>query len=98
MADIRERVTVTEVQIQNLDCKLDDLKAEIRDNRDELNERLNAMQTASTLQHTELANKISNIYSLKDRWMMGTIVVLALILATGGNLDTILKILKALLV
>ena len=96
MVDIRERVGVTEVQIQNLDCKLDDLKAEMRDNRDEINKKLLDMQTASTQQHGELAAKLDSLTQLKDRWTLGIVVVVSVLIATHGDVGAVLQVIKAI--
>lgn len=96
MVDIRERVGVTEVQIQNLDCKLDDLKAEMRDNRDEINKKLLDMQIASTHQHGELATKLDSLTQLKDRWTLGIVVVVSVLIATHGDVGAVLQVIRAI--
>jgi cell division protein FtsL len=89
---VAERVGVTEVQIDHLEQKLDDLKQDVHDMRTELTTQLKSMQEASTQQHGELAKKISEVSKFKDTLInYGTASVVILSFAGGimYNIDKI---------
>jgi|694.fasta_scaffold16744_15 predicted nuclease with TOPRIM domain len=79
-------IAVLQVQVKNLDEKLDDLKVEVKDlhdcldrNMDETKVILKEFQEANTKSHDELAEKLSSLEKIK--WMlMGAAAVLG---ATG---------------
>lgn len=79
-------IAVLQVQVKNLDEKLDDLKVEVKDlhdclgrNMDETKVILKEFQETNTKSHDELAEKLSSLEKIK--WMlMGAAAVLG---ATG---------------
>jgi uncharacterized coiled-coil DUF342 family protein len=101
MATSVERLGIVETKVENLNEKLDDLKVDVKDmhdcldqTRDCLAEKLKEMSEESNKQHAELASKISSMEKLKDKWtytVMGGVVVLSWVTA---HADKILDVLK----
>lgn len=67
MPTVVERVSVVEVQVLNLDEKIDDLKVEVHGlqqtvdlNHQAIHSQLQQMQTASSNQHAEMARSIAS--------------------------------------
>ena len=80
MPTVAERVSVVEVQVANLDEKLDDVKLDVNTMGTGITRRLDQMYDASCSQHAELAssiknthseltNKISELEKFKNKWM-----------------------------
>lgn len=102
MATVAERIGIVETQVVNLDEKLDELKIDVRDmhdcldkTRDGLTIKLDQMYSASCTQHSELANKISELEKSKNKIMMYGMIGMAFIAGLGWtgqlNISTILK-------
>lgn len=103
MPTVAERVSVVEVQITNLDEKIDDIKVNVNALGEGINHRLDTMYDASCTQHAELAKSIKNshqeldtkiteLQQFKQKWMymmLGGIAVLGFV---SGHFDTIVKI------
>jgi vacuolar-type H+-ATPase subunit C/Vma6 len=100
MATTAERLGIVETKVANLDEKLDDLKIDVKDmhdcldqTRDALAAQLKTMSEESDKQHAEIAVKISAMEKLKDRWtftVAGVLVAVGWISAHGTE---VLKIL-----
>jgi len=100
MVTLAERISVTETQVANLDEKLTDLKQDIgklqrcvNKNRDDLITAISAMKQESNDQHEVLAEKISHLERLRDKY---TYLVAGAIAAGGfllGHSSIIEKIL-----
>lgn len=102
MPTVAERVSVVEVQITNLDEKIDDIKTDVSSLGTGINYRLDTMYDASCNQHAELAKsiktthqeldtKIAELQQFKQKWMymiLGGIAVLGFV---SGHFDTIVK-------
>ena len=102
MPTVAERVSVVEVQITNLDEKIDDIKTDVSSLGAGINYRLDTMYDASCNQHAELAKsiktthqeldtKIAELQQFKQKWMymiLGGIAVLGFV---SGHFDTIVK-------
>jgi flagellar capping protein FliD len=87
MATSVERLGIVETKVENLSEKLDDLKVDVKDmhdcldqTRDALAAQLKAMADESDKQHAEIAKKISAMEKLKDRW---TFTVAGVLVAVG---------------
>ena len=87
MATVTERLGIVETKVENLNEKLDDLKVDVKDmhncldqTRDLLAEKLKEMSNESNKQHEELAKKISSMEKLKDKW---TFTVAGVLVAVG---------------
>jgi uncharacterized coiled-coil DUF342 family protein len=104
LAIIPERVSVLETQVDNINEKLVDLKADVKEmhdcldnTRDLLADKLKEMAEASNSQHAELANKIGDLEKIKSKWTMYTMVGLAFAAGSGWvnavNLPHLLKFL-----
>ncbi len=102
MPTVAERVSVVEVQIANLDEKLDDIKVDVKElhdcldrTGDNLSKTLLDMREESTTQHNELAGKIKELEKSKDKLMMYGMIGLAFIAGLGWtgqvNIQTIFK-------
>jgi len=90
MATVVERVGVLETKVQHIDEKIDDIKIDIKDmhdcldnTRDTLAGTLAAMRTEATGQHNELAAKISEIEKSKDKLMLYGAIGAAFIAGAG---------------
>jgi len=104
LAIIPERVSVLETQVDNINEKLVDLKADVKEmhdcldnTRDLLADKLKEMAAASNSQHSELADKIGDLEKIKSKWTMYTMVGLAFAAGSGWvnavNLPHLLKFL-----
>ncbi len=101
MATTVERLGVVETKVANLDEKLDEIKVDVKDmhdcldkTRDSVMTKLDDMYGASCEQHSQLAKKITELESFKQRWIYtvaGGAVVLSWMTA---HADTVLRILK----
>ena len=101
MASTTERLGIVETKVANLNEKLDDLKVDVKDvhdcldqTRNVIEEQLKQMAAESDKQHIELAMKISSMEKLKDKWtytVMGGVVVLSWASAHADKLIDVLK-------
>jgi paraquat-inducible protein B len=102
MATVAERVSVVEVQVANLDEKLDDIKVDVKElhdcldrTGDNLTKTLAEMREESCNQHNQLAGKIVELEKSKQKLMMYGMVGLAFIAGLGWtgqlNIMTITK-------
>lgn len=102
MPTVAERVGIVETQVANLDEKIDELKVDVKEmhdcldqTRDGLTVKLDQMYSASCIQHAELATKIGELEKSKNKMMMYGMVGMAFIAGLGWtgqlNLQTILK-------
>jgi len=122
LAALPERVSVLETKVENINEKLVDLKSDVKDMHDCLDntrdtvlaqldkmtgeyrtnaekyyEHANHLNELQTAQHDELAGKIKELQSLKDKWVKYAIGALAFAAGAGWihamNLQTIFKFL-----
>ncbi len=103
MPTVAERVSVVEVQVSNLDEKIDEIKADVNQMGTGIHRRLDQMYDASCTQHAELANsiksthteldaKITELQQFKQKWMYLILGGLAVLGFVSGHFDTIVKI------
>jgi len=90
LAALPERVAVVEIKVINIEEKIDDLKVDVKDmhdcldnTRDLLDKKLCEMADASNSQHAELAAKIGDLEKLKNKWTTYAMVGLAFAAGTG---------------
>jgi len=104
LATLPERVAVVETKVHQIEEKIDDLKIGVKDmhdcldnTRDLLADKLKAMSEESTKQHDELAGKIKELQSVKDKWVKYSLAAMAFAVGAGWintmNLPHILKFL-----
>lgn len=101
MATTAERLGVVETKVANLDEKIDELKVDVKDmhdcldnTRDGLVAKLDEMYSASCTQHAELASKIGELEKFKQKWIY-TIAGGAIVLSwVTAHSDTFFKFLK----
>jgi phage shock protein A len=104
LATLPERVSVLETKVENVNEKLVDLKSDVKEmhdcldnTRDLLAEKLREMSDESTRQHDELAGKIGSLEKLKNKATMYAMAALAFAAGTGWinaiNFPHILKFL-----
>ena len=95
MATVAERVSVLETKVENFNEKFDDIKQDITSNQASLLDTLKDMREASTTQHAEMAGKIKDLQTVKDKWIKYSMVALAFAAGAGWignpNMSTILK-------
>lgn len=103
MPTVAERVSVVEVQVANLDEKLDEVKLDVNQMGSDITRRLDQMYDASCSQHAELASsiksthteldaKITELQQFKQKWVymiLGGVAVLGFV---SGHFDTLTKI------
>jgi hypothetical protein len=99
MATTVERLGIVETKVENLNEKLDDLKTDVKDmhdcldqTRDSLLGKLDEMYSASCNQHAELATKITELEKWKQKWvymLAGGAVVISWV---SAHADTVLKL------
>lgn len=103
MPTVAERVSVVEVQVANLDEKIDEIKVDVNEMGTGIHRRLDQMYDASCLQHAELAKsiksthseldaKISELQQFKQKWMYLVLGGLAVLGFVSGHFDAIVKI------
>ena len=90
LATLPERVAVVETKIHQIEEKLDDLKCDVKDmhdcldnTRDLLDKKLCEMAEQSNSQHAELADKINDLEKVKNKWTMYAMAALAFAAGTG---------------
>lgn len=104
IAMLPERVAIVETKVHAIEEKLDELKADVKDmhdcldnTRDLLDKKLCEMAEASNTQHAELAAKISELQSTKDKWIKYALAAMAFAAGAGWlntmNLPHLLKFL-----
>ena len=99
MATTVERLGIVETKVENLNEKLDDLKTDVKDmhdcldqTRDSLLGKLDEMYSASCSQHTEMSTKITELEKWKQKWvymLAGGAVVISWV---SAHADTVLKL------
>jgi SMC interacting uncharacterized protein involved in chromosome segregation len=103
MPTVAERISVVEVQVTNLDEKIDDIKLDVNQLGVGINQRLDQMYDASCTQHSELAKsiksthteldaKISELQQFKQKWMYMILGGLAVLGFVSGHFSAIVKI------
>jgi chromosome segregation ATPase len=104
LAALPERVAVVEIKVINIEEKIDDLKLDVKDmhdcldnTRDMLDKKLCEMAEASNSQHAELASKIGDLEKLKNKYTTYAMIGLAFAAGTGWlnsvHLPQLLKLL-----
>jgi hypothetical protein len=100
MPTVAERVSVVEVQIANLDEKLDDIKVDVKDMHDcldrtgaDLKLTLKEMHDESCRQHNELAGKIGELEKFKAKWTYMIAGAIAVVGFASGHVSAITKLL-----
>jgi chromosome segregation ATPase len=90
LAMLPERVAVVETKIHQIEEKLDDLKVDVKEmhdcldnTRDLLDKKLSEMATASNTQHAELAEKIGSLEKIKNKITMYAMAGLAFLAGAG---------------
>ncbi len=97
MATTAERLGIVETKVENLDEKIDHLQGDIKSGHQDIKDELKKMYDASCTQHAELAGKIKDLESVKNKWTKYGMMGLAFLAGAGwignANLPTILKFL-----
>jgi DNA repair exonuclease SbcCD ATPase subunit len=104
LAMLPERVAIVETKVHQIEEKLDDLKADVKEmhdcldqTRDLLADRLKEMAVASNDQHADLAKEIKALKEVKDKWIKYSLAAMAFAVGAGWvnnvNLPHILKFL-----
>jgi predicted nuclease with TOPRIM domain len=99
MPTVAERVSVVEVQIANLDEKLDDIKVDVKELHDcldrtgnDLKDTLKEMHTESCRQHHELAGKIGELEKFKAKWTYMIAGAIAVVGFASGHVSELAKL------
>jgi len=90
LATLPERVSVLETKVENVNEKLVDLKSDVKEmhdcldnTRDLLDKKLCEMAEASNSQHAELAEKIGSLEKIKSKFTTYAMAALAFAAGTG---------------
>jgi predicted nucleic acid-binding Zn-ribbon protein len=90
LAALPERVAVVEIKVEAINEKLSDIKSDVRDmhdcldnTRDLLDKKLCEMAEQSNSQHAELADKIGDLEKIKSKFTMYAMAGLAFAAGTG---------------
>ena len=101
MATTVERLGIVETKVENLNGKLDDLKVDVKDmhdcldqTRDSLIGKLDQMYSASCTQHSELATKISELEKWKQKWIYMIAGGAVVVSWASAHAETILTLIK----
>ena len=99
MPTVAERISVVEVQVINLDEKLDEIKVDVKDMHDcldrtgtDLKATLKDMHNESCRQHTELAGKIDELEKFKTKWTYMTAGAIAVVGFASGHVSALTKL------
>jgi predicted nuclease with TOPRIM domain len=99
MPTVAERVSVVEVQVTNLDEKLDDIKVDVKEMHDcldrtgnDLKDTLKEMHTESCRQHNELAGKIGELEKFKAKWTYMIAGAIAVVGFASGHVSALTKL------
>lgn len=103
MPTVAERVSVVEVQVINLDEKIDEIKVDVNQMGTGIQSRLDQMYEASCNQHAELAqsiknthkeldSKITELQQFKQKWMYLILGGIAVIGFVSGHFETLVKV------
>jgi chromosome segregation ATPase len=104
LAALPERVAVVEIKVEAINEKLSDIKADVKEmhdcldqTRDLLDKKLCEMAEASNSQHSDLAEKIKDLQTTKDKWIKYALASMAFAAGAGWlntmNLPHLLKFL-----
>jgi predicted nuclease with TOPRIM domain len=100
MPTVAERISVVEVQVTNLDEKLDEIKVDVKDlhdcldrTGDDLKATLKEMHNDSCRQHNELAGKISELEKFKTKWTYMIAGAIAVVGFASGHVSALTKLL-----
>ena len=101
MATANERIGVLETRVDNLDTKLDDIKADVKEVHDclhrtgeDLKEQLEKTAVIRDRQHIDLASKISELEKFKNKWTYMVLGGIAVFGWVSGHMNTIANLLK----
>ena len=99
MPTVAERISVVEVQVINLDEKLDEIKVDVKDMHDcldrtgtDLKTTLKEMHNESCRQHTELAAKIDELEKFKTKWTYMVAGAIAVVGFASGHVSALTKL------
>ena len=99
MPTVAERISVVEVQVINLDEKLDEIKVDVKDMHDcldrtgsDLKATLKDMHNESCRQHNELAGKIDELEKFKTKWTYMTAGAIAVVGFASGHVSALTKL------
>lgn len=96
LATLPERVTSLEVNVSHIKDQISEVKDDMTSNHTSLVKTLEEMKTASTTQHAELAGKIKDLQTVKDKWMKYGMIALAFAAGAGwihsANIREVIKL------
>jgi lipid II:glycine glycyltransferase (peptidoglycan interpeptide bridge formation enzyme) len=99
MPTVAERISVVEVQVVNLDEKLDEIKVDVKEMHDcldrtgtDLKATLKEMHNESCRQHNELAGKIGELEKFKAKWTYMIAGAIAVVGFASGHVSALTKL------
>jgi uncharacterized coiled-coil protein SlyX len=101
LSTVPERVSVLETKVENIESKIDELKVDVKDlhdcldqTRDSVMEQLGKMHDDSCAQHNELAGKIKDLEQFKQKWVYMVAGGIAVAGWVSGHMGTIAGFIK----
>lgn len=96
LATLPERVAVLEVQVTNIDEKIDTINQGMCENQKNLLDTLKEMRDTSVSQHNDMAAKIKDLEGFKNKWIRLTMMGLAFAAGAGWFRQDLSGIIKFL--
>ena len=75
ISTLPERTSVLEVQVENLEKKVDELKLEFKEDNKEIKDQLEKMYEASCKQHAELGHQLNAVKRVQDKWAVAVTII-----------------------
>jgi hypothetical protein len=101
LSTVPERVSVLETKVDNIEEKLDNLKIDVKEmhdcldqTRDGIMSQLEKMHDANVTQHGEMAGKIKDLEQFKQKWVYLSAGALAALGWVTAHSDKIFKFLS----
>ena len=101
LSTVPERVSILETKVDNIEEKIDDLKADVKEmhdcldnTRDLISEKLKEMSIESVKQHEDLGKKIKELEQFKQKWVYLSAGAIAVLGWATAHSETLLKFIK----
>ena len=92
--NLSERIGVVEIKVENLNEKVDNLKKDVCDSKEEIKEHLDCLGQKAEEAHAILTKKITDLEKIKDKWFWfftGAVAVISWAIGHSGFIAKILE-------
>ena len=92
--NLSERIGVVETRVENLNEKVDELKADVVGSKEEIKEHLDCLGQKAEEAHAILTKKITDLEKIKDKWFWfftGGVAVISWAIGHSGFIAKILE-------